>query len=702
MMRPSECRYWTLLVLFLFVITSDLRSETYFVGPGETFTSLASVADILVPGDSVIIRNGNYQQRENLIEVKGSIFKNIVIMAETPGQVIYEGGSEAWHLSDCAYLKITGFVFTGQTANGVNIDDAGSFDTPTHDIIIENCTFRDMNANGNNDLLKLSGLDEFRISFCRFINGSAGGSGIDMVGCHNGIIQGNLFENMGSNGIQAKGGTQFITIEQNTFIDAGRRSVNLGGSTGLAYFRPQDAPFEAADLWVRANVFKGSNAAVAYVGSTRVLVENNTIIEPEVWIYRILQETVDTIRFVSCGDNIFRNNLVYVDNGLRRDFNIGPNTRPESFLFENNLWYNHENPAWNGPNNPGIETGKITGMDPQFMDEVNDNYRLMRNSPVIRSGKVLDHTYFDRDGKRYSKTPTIGAFEAGLSADPPFAPIGAEWYYDEHWSSRPYLGYYRLQVVGDTIIDNRMAQIIHYYEGDETGETHIAQATAYVTSEGNTVQVYWGDDFLPLYRFQVFSDPQLAVSPVTNYYYEHSDDWQSRGIVGVIYENRSAGSIPGGLQAYTPYIHSTEDSLCASFGDTIISRIGAIDQGWFPRPCETFRGGVYGRLRCYSDHRITYNPRNISCDSVRISTNVENFLSDRSTMNYDFETQVLNVYMGSYGRLSISDLNGRVLRSLSMSEGDHRIQVNGLYPGIYLARLSIGESQDIVQKFVIQ
>jgi len=57
---------------------------------------------------------------------------------------------------------------------------------------------------GNNDLLKLSGLDYFEIRNCEFRNGAEGGSGIDMVSCHHGIIQGNHFENLGSNSIQCK------------------------------------------------------------------------------------------------------------------------------------------------------------------------------------------------------------------------------------------------------------------------------------------------------------------------------------------------------------------------------------------------------------------------------------------------------------------------------------------------------------------
>jgi len=100
-------------------------------------------------------------------------------------------------------------------------------------------------------------LDSFSVSNCLFLNGSPGGSGIDMVGCHHGTFEGNRFEHMGANAVQAKGGTSDITIQRNFFKDGGQRSLNLGGSTGLQFFRPDTAHYEAADLRVYANIFVG-------------------------------------------------------------------------------------------------------------------------------------------------------------------------------------------------------------------------------------------------------------------------------------------------------------------------------------------------------------------------------------------------------------------------------------------------------------
>ena len=386
------------------------------VGPGQDYSTLVEAAANAQPGDSILIHEGQYSGGIFIADLQGNEDAWISILAFQGESVSFIGGNTAWQFSDAAYLHIVGMTFEQQVLNGVNFDDGGSYDSPAHHVIFEDCVFRDMQNNGNNDLLKLSGLNDFEIVNCQFLNGSEGGSGIDMVGCHQGYIHKNHFENMGSNAIQAKGGTQFIRIEANSFIDCGHRSVNLGGSTGLQYFRPIDAPFEAADLDVYSNVFVGSIAPIAYVGSVRVNVHNNTIYTPEKWVFRILQETVDTTRFPPCGDNSFRNNIVYINNNVNTEVNIGPNTDPESFHLSNNLWYHSENQNWSGPNLPVVDSNQVLQMDPLFTDQSEFDFSIGPESPASAMGFPLEEPEFDHVGFPFKPQRSIGAYEGDLSS----------------------------------------------------------------------------------------------------------------------------------------------------------------------------------------------------------------------------------------------------------------------------------------------
>lgn len=399
-----------LYIIIFVMVFCKMYATTHLVGTNSEYKTISDAAQISLPGDTIMIMEGVYSGGIHLSKLQGYKANRIFIISERNKDVVIKGGNNAIQFSDAKYLKIQGLIFERQTGNGVNIDDGGDYSTPTEFIEISECIFRDMDASGNNDLLKLSGLNDFIIDNCTFENGAEGGSGIDMVGCHNGVIKNNSFRNMGSNAIQAKGGTQYITVFANYFENCGQRTLNLGGSTGLQYFRPIDAPFEAADLNVYSNIIIGSVASISYVGSVRVKVVNNTIIEPEKWVIRILQETVNEERFAKCGNNTFENNLIYIGN-LGTETNIGPNTEPESFLINDNFWYNYENESWDGPDIPVTDMNLIIGLSPEFSNFAEKDFSLLKKSPAIGIIEYTDLPFIDFNGKEFKNPRSAGAIE---------------------------------------------------------------------------------------------------------------------------------------------------------------------------------------------------------------------------------------------------------------------------------------------------
>ncbi|HAD11260.1 MAG TPA: hypothetical protein DCF33_02360, partial [Saprospirales bacterium] len=198
-----------ILPSLLLCLCFGLQAATLHIGMGQAYPDLATAANVAQPGDTLLLHAGTYPGGLFLENLKGLPGQWITIKNAPGATVIFNGGSNAIHFVEPAYLHLSGLIFQQATGNGVNMDDGGTYDTPAHHVIFEQCTFRDMLATGNNDLLKLSGLDSFEVRGCLFQNGAAGGSGIDMVGCHFGKITGNQFENMGSNAIQCKGGCEY-------------------------------------------------------------------------------------------------------------------------------------------------------------------------------------------------------------------------------------------------------------------------------------------------------------------------------------------------------------------------------------------------------------------------------------------------------------------------------------------------------------
>jgi hypothetical protein len=388
-------------VILLYILTFltsciSLVAQTHHVGAGQMYASLTHALVVTKPGDTIMVHEGNYNGGVYIAGLQGTAAKQIYIIAAPTSTVVFQGGVYAWHMTDAAYVYIKGFTFQQQTGNGFNIDDGGTYNTPSHHIIFDSCIFRNINAKGNNDLLKMSGVDHFEIRNCTFLNGAAGGSGIDMVGCHNGLIKNNRFENLGSNSIQAKGGSKNIRIAYNYFSNGGERTLNLGGSTNLKLFRPLDARYEAARLTVYSNIFVGSEVPIAYVGCVQSEVLNNTIYLPQKWVIRILQETVDSSRFYPCGNNSFSNNIIYHDGRVSVDCSTGPNTNPQSFSFSNNLWYHSQNLAWAGPTLPVKDTNTIIGKNPLFKNAAGNDFSLKKGSPAAGKG-------YDWEGKNIFK-----------------------------------------------------------------------------------------------------------------------------------------------------------------------------------------------------------------------------------------------------------------------------------------------------------
>jgi Right handed beta helix region len=352
--------------------------------PVRTEAELKKALDRAKAGDRLLLAAGDYHgPLSTRAGIAGTPDAPIVIAAADPkSPPVIKGGMQ---LRSPAYLELRDLVIDGGL-NGVNIDDGGVLATPAHHIQLSNIVIKNVGPNGNSDGLKLSGVDDFKIENCRLDKWGSGGSAIDMVGCHQGVIVGCTFQDARSdqaNGVQTKGGSSDITISKCRFTNSGGRGVNAGGSTGIDYFRPKDAAYEAKNITIEDCTFEGGMSAIAFVGVDGAIARHNTIYAPTKWAFRVLQENADP-RFARCGNVKVENNLIaFRSDEVKTVVNVGGNTAIETFVFTDNAWCCLDRPQDTKRlvALPVKETGGVYRFVPKFKDEKRGDLSLLESAP---------------------------------------------------------------------------------------------------------------------------------------------------------------------------------------------------------------------------------------------------------------------------------------------------------------------------------
>lgn len=405
------------------VPTREVFVDSAASGPGDgsstdPYPTLDAALGDVTPGTAIRLLPGTHQGGAFAAGLTGTAEAPIWI-GGAPGEEppTISGGSNGFQLSGASFVIVHDLEITGQESNGLNIDDGETASGTSHDLIFRNLEVHDIGSGGNQDCLKLSGIDDFYVLGSEFV-GCSGGSAIDHVGCHHGVIARNRFSDLGGNGVQSKGGSDDILITQNYFVEAGERAVNMGGSTGFEFFRPalsmSGVHFEARDIRVVANVFRGGISPIAFVGCVDCLAANNTIVSPQNWVLRILQETTTTAEytFAPASGGRFVNNVVHYALGdLSTHVNVGPDTEPGSFVFSHNLWYAEDSPSDSEPSYlPVTEVNGVYGEDPGFASPEDES--ITTASPAAGAGVALPEVTTDVDGECYQTPPAVGAHEA--------------------------------------------------------------------------------------------------------------------------------------------------------------------------------------------------------------------------------------------------------------------------------------------------
>ncbi len=383
------------------------------------------------PGDEIVLSPGRYAGRFEFIGKQDLRVRSLD--PANPGIIDAAGVGEGIKMSRVTGIELRDLVVENAAFNGINIDDvAGGIIQTSSDIRLLGLTLR----KGGGNAIKMAGVDNFLIDRAQIVGWAPSDTAIDLVGAHNGLIQRSYLENTNpgsGTGIQTKGGSANVVIRANRLVNANERAIQIGGETGLQFFRPQPpGTVEARGIVAEGNVIlhngnqgQGIRAAVSFINTEDGLFRNNVVYRPSLYAVRILRENWQP-GFIDTQKGVFKENL-FVWNGFDLDdaVNVGPGTLPKTFVFSGNRFYNAAFPSQSKLPLPTVDATATYGVNPNLDLRGITPWDFAWGSWVVNTSDLTDTIPLTDPASLRLAVPSSGAdFDVGAAG-----PFRGEWHF---------------------------------------------------------------------------------------------------------------------------------------------------------------------------------------------------------------------------------------------------------------------------------
>lgn len=394
--------------------TAAVQPRTLMVSqtPGAAdFTTIQAAITAASAGDTVEIIDSAVYQESPIIRADKMGLTLRAREGQTP--TIMGTQSAVIRVFSAQNITLSGLTMTGGTNDGLV-----AIGQPVRNLTVQNCRFEAIPDTG----IVLDNEDGAVIEGCRFEN--LGGPGLVLSGGASAEITGNEFLGGELNGEFSDG----IELEAASADIIGNQFMNVGRVGIGTFFQDENATTRTSTIQIINNLIVGSGSTIPEGGDGMQIVGSaNTINQ-----FTIVNNTVvNSARFgigFGFGDAQSRAvlaNTIVTGSGGSSDLAIYSGF--SSRLTATQTTIRHCLIGQDTRFNSIGRNGNITG-DPQFVNPVNDNYRLQPGSPAIDTGdnSALSGFMTDLDGNPRvvdgdgdgTATIDIGAYEAVAVAQP--------------------------------------------------------------------------------------------------------------------------------------------------------------------------------------------------------------------------------------------------------------------------------------------
>ena len=275
----------------------------------------------------------------------------------------------------------------------------------------------------------------------------------------------------------------------------------------------------------------------------------------------------------------------------------------------------------------------------------------------------------------------------------------AKWFYTPHAAFGPQDELVKIEVIGDTLIGDRVCSILGVFRQNEFLEG--SEITVFYEKENEKVYLVKEEEFKLLFdfSFSFFLGDTISYHLPNNF--EKYDISSSSGDFIPTNEplkHRNAGHdwvvLPSGEQlriVNTEHVETSEENCFVM--SNVIDGIGSV-KGLMGEGCLQLTIGFDGFFRCFQSNTLNYTAVSDGC----LLTSVDEILESEINIYPNPTTGQLNIETERrFSEIKIFDVTGKLLLDQNFS---NQIDLGGFVPGLYLVELR--DEDGIYRKKIIK
>jgi len=275
----------------------------------------------------------------------------------------------------------------------------------------------------------------------------------------------------------------------------------------------------------------------------------------------------------------------------------------------------------------------------------------------------------------------------------------AKWFYTPHAAFGPQDELVKIEVIGDTLIGDRVCSILGAYRQDEF--LPGSELTVVYEEENEKVYFVENNEFKLLFDFSptfIIGDTISYYIPENLEYYDISSTSGEFITTGEPLKHRNAGHewvvLPTGEQlriVNTELVETSEENCFVM--DNVIDGIGSM-LGFLGRNCTQILLGSEEFFRCFQSNTLNYTAVGGDC----LITSVDEIAESEINIYPNPTTGQLNIETERrFSEIKVFDVAGNLLLDRSFS---NEIDLEGIVSGIYL--LELQDKDGIYRKKIIK